>query len=75
MQNEIGLSRGIVLSPVGPLFGCDGLKFSVETKKLNGTFRFVRPCREWGTQKASSEEMLISDQQLKIEFSFNSFFL
>ena len=28
----------------------------------------------WGDQKASSEEMLVSDQQLKIEFSSNSFF-
>ena len=33
MENEIGLSRGIVLTPVGPLFSCDGLKFSVDTKK------------------------------------------
>ena len=48
MENEIDLSRGIVLTPVGPLFSCDGLKFSVETKKSNGTFRFVGPCTRVG---------------------------
>ena len=48
MENEIGLSRGIVLTPVGPLISCDGLKFSVETKKSNGTFRFVGPCSRVG---------------------------
>ena len=77
MENEIGLSRGIVLSPVDPLFSCDGLKFSVETKKIKWNVSVRRAVHEsgWGTQKASSEEMLISDQHLKIEFSSNSFFL
>ena len=48
MENEIGLSRGIVLSPVDPLFSCDGLKFSVETKK-NRMERFGSSgrAREW----------------------------
>ena len=50
--------------------------FSGDIKiKWNVSVRPAVPENEWGDQKASSEEMLISDQQLKIKFSFNSFFL
>ena len=47
MENEIGLSRGIVLTPVGPLFSCDGLKFSVETKNQMERFGWSGRAREW----------------------------
>ena len=74
MENEIGLSRGIVLSPVGSPWWTK--VFSGDMKiKWNVSVRPTVPENEWGDQKASSEEMLISDQQLKIKFSFNSFFL
>ena len=69
MENKIGLSRGIVLSPVGPLWWTK--VFSGDKSKM---FPAV-PEGGWRARKASSEEMLISDQQLKIEFSPNSFFL
>ena len=48
----------------------------MKTKKIkwNVSVRPAVPEFGWGDQKASSEEMLISDQQLKIEFSSHSFF-
>ena len=50
--------------------------FSGDIKiKWNVSVRPAVPENEWGDQKASSEEMLISDQQVKIKFSFNSFLL
>ena len=50
--------------------------FSGDIKiKWKVSVRPAVPENEWGDQKASSEEMLISDQQVKIKFSFNSFFL
>ena len=73
MENEIGLSRGLVLSSVGPLWWIE--VFSGDKKiKWNVSVRPAVPEFGWG-QKTSSEEMLISDQQLKIEFSSHSFFL
>ena len=74
MENEIGLSRGLVLSSVGPLWWIE--VFCGDKKiKWNVSVRPAVPESGWGDQKASSEEMVISDQQLKIEFSSNSFFL
>ena len=74
MENEIGLSRGLVLSPVGPLWWAK--VFSGDKKiKWNVSVRPAVHESGWGDQKPSSEEMFISHQQLKIEFSFKSFFL
>ena len=67
MENEIGLSRGIFLSPVGPLLWTKVFSGDIKTK-WNVSVRPAVPEWGWGAQKSLSEEMFISDQHLYSTF-------